>query len=220
MSVQYRFSNFCFIIFAATLSLAISVNANLDLRATFKEYAPIALFVAASFSYAALLKWAIFLVNNNSFLKRMYWGELYLDGFWYYTSFEGGKEFFGLWRITQDVMTTKIIAFGLDDNFRRRSTVQSVSDLIGSAGVYQVINVRWDATEGDRQQYAKTVLVPDKPVGPFLRKTSKYIRGETTLYGGNLDGLINLDLKMQRWMDVHSEDEAIAKIKRLRSSHN
>lgn len=208
MSAYRRFEGLSVVVFGATLSATLFVKENVDLDAFLGPYAPVVLVVLGLLSYDALYKATLSAIKRSTLLKKIYWGHLYLEGLWEYSSHEGGREFIGVWRIEQDAFRTSVIAFGLDDAFRRRSTVQSVSDLLGADGVFEIINRRWDLTEGSRVQFSRTTLVPDRPVRHGLFSYPDVIRGETIIYGGSIDGLINHDLKMHR-RDQHGSEEGL-----------
>jgi hypothetical protein len=213
MNGHQRFEALSVAVFAATLSGALYVNANLDLKAVFGTYASSVLVVVGLLSYDMLYKICIFGIKHSDLLKKLYWGPMYLEGLWEYASFDGQHEFLGVWRIEQDAFRTSVVAFGLDAGFRRRSTVQSVSDLLGADGVYEIINRRWDLEQGSRVQFSRTTLVPDKPVRQGLFTFPAVIRGETMIFGGKIDGMINYDLRMWRRDGPKSEDELIAQIR-------
>ena len=216
MSGYQRFEALSVAVFGATLSGALYVHNNIDLKALFGPYASLVLIFIGLLSYDMLYKACIFGIKRIKLLKKIYWGPIYIDGLWEYASYDGQEEFIGIWRIEQDAFRTKVVAFGLDSELRRRSTVESVSDLLGADGVYEIINRRWDLEQGSRAQFSRTTLVPDKPVRRRFFSYPAVIRGETVIFGGSVDGAINYDLRMWRRDGVKSEDDLIASIRQRR----
>jgi hypothetical protein len=218
MNSRARFKAVCATVFAITVSVTLAVNNAYDFTTLFGGYSPLVLLILSLFGYGVVLEAALFAINTSSPLKKLYWGSLYLDGLWSYTSFSDGREYFGIWRIEQDSLGIRVVAFGLNDEFRRRSTVKSVSDLLGDSGVFEIVNARWDLTFGVRTQYSRTVLVPDKSVRHGLFSYPDVIRGETIIYGGDDDSSIASDLIMRRRSDCSTEDELIAALRTERAA--
>ncbi|MFT4173019.1 MAG: hypothetical protein QM639_10705 [Rhodocyclaceae bacterium] len=213
MSAHKRFEALSITVFTATLAGALYVNNNIDLDAVFGHYASVVLVIVGLLSYDMIYKACLLGIEKVDALKKLYWGSMYLEGLWEYASFDGQDEFIGIWRIEQDAFTTKVVAFGLDAQLRRRSTVQSVSDLMGGDGVYEIINKRWDLEQGSRTQFSRTTFVPDKAVRHGVFSYPAVIRGETVIFGGKTDGIINYDLRMWRRDGFDSEDALIESIR-------
>lgn len=89
----------------------------------------IAIFLTSLGVYRILINILHFLTKTNPFLLRFYWGNQYLNGLWSYTYYRDNQELRGIWRIDQDLYSTKILGFGIDEKMRRRSRVRSVTDL-------------------------------------------------------------------------------------------
>ena len=216
MNSRGRFKAVCASVFGVTISATLALNESFDFSAAFGRYSPVVLFALALLGYEAVLETALFAIDRFGVLKKLYWGSLYLDGLWSYTSYSDDVEYFGIWRIDQDSLGIRVVAFGLDEQFRRRSTVKSVSDLIGDGGVFETVNARWDLAEGVRTQYSRTVLVPDVAVRHRLFAYPDVIRGETIIYGGADDSSIAYDLKMRRRDDCRTEEDLVAALRRER----
>src|SRR4051794_18327595 len=122
MTTLDRFRSFSVTSFGITVSATVIINDKIALRAVFGHYAPLVLIVVSVISYELVFQVAVAAVGASTGLKKLYWGRLYLDGLWSYTSYSDGKEYRGIWRIDQDALGIAVVAFGLDD-FRRRSTV-------------------------------------------------------------------------------------------------
>jgi hypothetical protein len=222
MNTKDRFKNLCITVFGVTITWAVLAHNHFgpQLQITFGAYYPYLFVLASLVSYDLILKGLIYAIDHLSVLKKIYWGSLYFEGLWSYTSRSKDIEFFGIWRIEQDIFETKVVAFGLDHEFRRRSTVKSVSDLLGEKGVFEIVNERWDLEVGVRKQFSRTVLVPDSPVRHHLLfRYPTVIRGETIIYGGAEDSFIASDLRMIRRDDCHTEDDLISKLKNERTTH-
>jgi hypothetical protein len=216
MNTKDRFRNLCITVFGVTIAWAVLAHNPFgpQLQTTFGAYYPYVFILASLIGYDLILKALIYAIDHLGIFKKLYWGPLYLEGLWSYTSCSKETEFFGIWRIEQDVFETKVVAFGLDQNFRRRSTVKSVSDLLGEKGVFEIINERWDLEVGVRKQFSRTVLVPDKAVRHHVVfRYPDVLRGETIIYGGSEDSFIASDLRMKRRVDCATEDDLIAKLK-------
>jgi hypothetical protein len=201
-------------VFGTTLSGAIYVHDTVNIKVLFGEYSGLAIVGLGLLSYDLVYKICLYAIKNVDFVKKIYWGSMYLEGLWEYASFDGKKDFIGIWKIEQDAFRTTVVAFGLDSDFRRRSTVQSVSDLMGADGVFEVINRRWDVNQNGRFQFSRTVLVPDKSVRRLFFSYPSIIRGETAIFGGKEDGIINYDLRMWRRDEFKTEDALIQNIRK------
>jgi hypothetical protein len=79
---------------------------------------------------------------------------------------------------------------------------------MGSDGVYEIVNARTDYEQGPKQYYSKTRLIPDRPSNVFP-KYPTVIRGETIIFGSNLDGTMNSNLVMQKREKYRSEVEVL-----------
>jgi hypothetical protein len=217
MNSRTRFKFVCASVFALTITVTLAMNEAYDFRAVFGQRSALILLALALFEYGVVLEVFLFAIDRFSVLKKLYWGGLYLDGLWSYTSFSEGVEYFGIWRIEQDSLGLRVIAFGLDDQFRRRSTVKSVSDMLGDGGVFEIVNARWDLSDGVRTQYSRSVLVPDVPVRHWLFSYPDVVRGETIIYGGRGDSSIAYDLRMRRRDDCQTEEELILALRNERA---
>jgi hypothetical protein len=216
MNTRDRFKNLCITVFGLTIAWAVLAHNHFGskLQVVFGGYYSYVFILASLVSYDLILKGSIYAIDHVGVLKKVYWGPLYLEGLWEYTSRSKETEYFGIWRIEQDAFGFRVVAFGLDERFHRRSDVRSVSDLLGGNGVFEIINERWDIEVGIRKQFSRTVLVPDKVVTHhFFFRYPDVIRGETIIYGGSEDSLIASDLRMKRRADCTTEDELIAKLK-------
>lgn len=217
MTAQQRFESLSVFVFGTTLSAAIYFHETVNIKVLFGEYSGVVIVVLGLLSYDLVYKICLHAIKHIDFVKKIYWGSMYLEGLWEYTSFDGDREFIGIWKIEQDAFRTTVVAFGLDSNFRRRSTVQSVSDLMGADGVFEVINRRSDVDQIGRFQFSRTVMVPDIPVRHTLFSYPRVIRGETAIFGGNEDGILNYDLRMWRRPDFKTEEELIQSMQKKRT---
>lgn len=71
---------------------------------------------------------------------RLYWGKLYLHGYWSYEYTRDGKQYFGIWRFEQDLDAIRVVGSGLNDRYLPRTIVRSVSPLIEDQGAYFILN--------------------------------------------------------------------------------
>lgn len=216
MNSRARFKVVCATVFAVTVSVTLAAGDAIDFEALFGGYSKVVLLVLSLLGYGLVLEAVLKAIDRFDTLKKLYWGSLYLDGLWSYTSYSNGVDYFGVWRIEQDSLGIRVVAFGLDEQLRRRSTVKSVSDLLGDNGVFEIVNVRWDLAGGVRQQYSRSVLVPDLPVRHGIFRYPDVIRGETIIYGGADDSSVASNLRLRR-RDCRTEDELIDLLRHERS---
>src|SRR5437660_12321256 len=115
MNTKHRFKNLCITVFGVTIAWAVLVHNHFgsQLQTTFGAYYPYLFVLASLVSYELILKGMIYAIDHFGVLKKLYWGSVYLEGLWSYTSHSKETEFFGIWRIEQDIFETKVVAFGL-----------------------------------------------------------------------------------------------------------
>ena len=178
--------------------------------------------LSSSAIYGLLVRACLAGIVRSDRMLALYWGgDLYFRGLWHYTSVYRDKIYLGVWRIDQDALGIRVRAFGLDENFQRRFTAFSVTDLMefgGAPGVYEIVNARNDYDDyesGDLLVYSKTRMLPETPLRQrFLCRGPVVIRGETIVYGGARNGILNRDVVLRKHLDVKSEGELVAKLKR------
>ncbi|HMG46576.1 MAG TPA: hypothetical protein VK614_03850 [Allosphingosinicella sp.] len=126
-------------------------------------------------------------------LLFLYWGKEYVDGLWAYSyTIEGDTTntiYFGLWRFEQDLYETKVIGFGLSDEFTARSRVRSVSDIMRDGSQCEFLNIRSDSVEPSGDYYSRTLMYFEFS-RRFLFKYPVRMRGKTVMYGGPRNGLV------------------------------
>lgn len=133
-------------------------------------------------------------VAASPILMRLYWGRLHISGLWSYVyTLEGTPVdqtvYFGVWRFEQDLYKTRVVGFGLADNFRPRSQVRSVTDIVENGGGYEVINIRSDSVDSRSEYYSKTTMFFELDRRKIFRHPVR-MRGRTFVYGGPLTGRI------------------------------
>jgi hypothetical protein len=177
----------------------------------------ILVFLTSMGVYRILINGLHALTESNSFLLRIYWGNVYLDGFWMYSYHRDNNEHRGIWRIEQDLYSTKIIGFGIDESLRRRSGIRSVTDLIEINNAYEIVVVRNDKDEPDKDFYSKTILIPDKSKKSkwYYPACPQILRGRTIIYGGKLSGTVHADIVFTRYNDVKSEEDLIQTLSKI-----
>lgn len=164
--------------------------------------------------YELLIKIIYFFVGKFEILRKMYWGNLYLDGLWYYTYTLNGEKRYGYWKISQDLYSVKVIGCGFNKDGTPRSDVQSVTDLIKNDNSYEIVNKRRDDianTEYDTYFFSKTTLILNNPPKKkwSLIKYSMEMHGATIIYGGKLSGVEHRDVMFVKKEDVATETELI-----------
>lgn len=135
----------------------------------------------------------LILVGKIRLLQKIYWGKAFLDGFWSYTYTVNDPSdtniYFGVWRFEQTLFETKVVGFGLNNDFTVRSRVRSVTDLIKYVNRYEVINIRTDHIANAVDYYSRTSMYFELNKDTFFRHPIR-MRGETVVYGGPLNGRI------------------------------
>lgn len=53
------------------------------------------------------------MIEHSDLLLKLFWGKLYIKGFWSYTYIVDGKKKYGAWYIDQDLDSITIKGFGL-----------------------------------------------------------------------------------------------------------
>lgn len=158
-----------------------------------------------------LLYWAI---GSFEFLLRIYWGKLYLQGFWSYEYTRGGVRYFGIWRFDQGLETIRVVGTGLDQSFLPRTIVRSVSPLIEDQGAYVVVNCRQElesVTTHITPVYSKTTLLLDAPRGLFSSTTT--MRATTEVYGGPASGQVHPNVVFHKHRKARSQDDVIEELR-------
>lgn len=134
------------------------------------------------------------LVPAVQLLMKLYWGHLYVAGFWSYTYTldgrdDGGKIYFGVWRFDQNLYNTRVVGFGLTDNFHVRSRVRSMTDMIGNGDMHEFVNIRNDSEDPATEYYSRTNMYFELNKDRLLRCPIR-MRGKTIVYGGPRNGLV------------------------------
>ncbi len=150
-------------------------------------------------------------INNSNVFLRAFWGTLYIKGFWSYEYTLDGKLYRGVWEIQQDINGIKVVGNGLDDDFRLRTIVRSVSPLIEEAGGYFVINSRNEMAQGNQKVFSKTTLLISKPKHFWQRSLA--MRAITEVYGGTSDKQVHPNVIFRLHTNVDSIEELIDEMK-------
>lgn len=147
-------------------------------------------------------KFLFWFVEKNKFLLRLYWGPLYLDGLWSYTytlvgsdpeNPSGNKSYFGIWRFTQTLLTTKVNGFGLTEDFEPRSHVESLSQLFENNGHVEIFNRRTDSVDPERTFFSKTSMDLDLRTNSIFEYPKTFV-SRTIIFGGVLTGNLHEDI--------------------------
>lgn len=165
--------------------------------------------------------WLIFFtISHTSFLMRLYWGSLYIDGYWSYEYTREGKTHFGVWRIKQDLSDTHVVGSGLYEDFTARTYVRSVSPLIEEQGIFFVLNRRDELSRDGfiTPVYSKTTLNLDDPRNWFAQV--KMIRGTTEIYGGNSNAHLHPNVVFKKHLKAKSIEDVMDDLKREHLSEN
>jgi hypothetical protein len=176
-------------------------------------YIPLSMLTATGF-HEFLMRAMFFFVSHSESLKRIYWGKLYLSGYWSYEYTKENKIFFGIWRFEQDLDGIHVIGMGLSENCVPRTIVRSVSPLIEDQGLHWILNIR---TELDSPTapllpvYSKTTLILDSPKGwgPVVT-----MRATTEIFGGASTGQLHPDVIFRKHLDARSDEDVIMSLKK------
>lgn len=155
-------------------------------------------------------------VESSRILLRLYWGSMYVDGLWSYVytvdGTDGSEDFFGIWRFRQTLFGTSVVGFGLTNDFRIRSRVRSLTDLVEQHLQLEVVNVRTDSIDkGAGEYYSRTTMYFETERRGLLRLPTR-MSGKTFVYGGPLTGRICSNT-FTRHMNVDTEHELIELLK-------
>ncbi|TXI48874.1 MAG: hypothetical protein E6Q50_09270 [Lysobacter sp.] len=175
-------------------------------------YIPMSMLTATGV-YVFAIRALKFVVAHNELLLRLYWGRLYLSGYWSYEYTRDGKQYFGIWRFEQDLDSIHVIGSGLNERFSPRTIVRSVSPLIEDQGAYWVINVRTELQSSSGPivpVYSKTTLILDarKGFNPVI-----IMRATTEIFGGSSTGHLHPDVQFRKHVDATSDEDVIAYLK-------
>ena len=151
------------------------------------------------------------LINNNDFLSKLYWNKLYLKGIWSYSYTMDQKVYKGIWTISQDLFGIKIIGYGVDEQGKPRSDVQSVTQLIQYRNSFEIINTRKDRVNIEIENYSKTTLFFSARKRKFSLgfKYPLTMRANTIIYGGPLSGNIHNDVIFTKHPKAQNEEEVL-----------
>ena len=176
-------------------------------------------FLASTAFYEILFRVFVYLFSNVLFLKKVIWGNLFLDGYWLYTYEIKGEKKYGAWCIKQDYNTTEVKGFGIAKDGTRRSDVQSVSQLLKRGNDYEIVNMRRDVIEGafgDNFNYSKTTLhLHSRKTFCNLFNYPTTITGVTIVYGGELSGNRHGKLIFTKSETAESENDIEEEVKRM-----
>ena len=197
------------IIMIIVLYLALEVNNILPGFNNIPWFVPVSLLTATGI-YVMLINSFLFIIPKSELLMRIYWGKLYLNGFWSYVYTRDGKEYFGIWRFEQDLDKILVVGSGLTENFTPRTVVRSVSPLIHEQGAYFVLNVRQEldhCTGFITPVYSKTTIIIDSPKN--ILKPVTTLRATTEIYGGSSNGHLHPDVIFKKHIDAKSDEDVI-----------
>lgn len=153
----------------------------------------------------ALIFWCI---RSSATLMHWYWGRLYLNGLWSYEYSLNHKIYFGVWDISQDTDGLQVVGNGLDDEFRVRTIVRSVSPLIEEQGGYFVLNARNELSNDNARVFSKTTLLLDHPNRPWQLVMS--MRATTEVFGGPSDRQLHANVVFTRHPKATSVEDVAA----------
>lgn len=162
--------------------------------------------VTAKGLFDALICAVYFAIRTSQTLLRLYWGKYYLQGLWSYEYFLGDARFVGIWRIDQDLDNVRVVGSGLDENYRVRTIVRSISPLIEETNAYFVINDRTELTTNSHV-YSKTTLIVDRPRTRLGQPLT--MRATTEVFGGPSSGQVHPNVIFTRRPDAETEQEVI-----------
>ena len=168
--------------------------------------------VVAAVIHRFLFWLIVVIVERSDFFLALFWGKLYVKGFWSYTYYVGEEKKYGAWCIDQNLDTITIKGFGLTQDGARRSDVQSMTSLIQRGNDYEVINMRRDINNdgnlNDIFYYSKTTLhLHQRTTFMNLFNHPLQMDGNTIIYGGELSGTVHSRLTFVKRNDAKNERE-------------
>lgn len=158
--------------------------------------------------YELLIRGIYWLIDNSELLMRAYLGHLYLRGLWSYEYTINDKVFFGVWEFLQSSNTCQVVGNGLDDEYRVRTIVRSVSPLIEEQGAYFVLNARNELKNDNARVFSKTILLLDHPRRSWGLVRS--MRATTEVFGGPSDRQLHPNVVFTRHPKAQSIEEVAA----------
>ncbi len=167
--------------------------------------------------YELIIRFLFFIISHSNFLMRLYWGKLYIHGLWSYEYSRGGKKYFGIWRISQDLNITTVLGSGLNDDFSVRTNVRSVSPLLHErGGAVSVLNAREELNNEQgviAPVFSKTTLTLDKPER-FLSQVVT-MRATTVIYGGQSNAHLHPNVIFRKHKKAKSDEDVINVLKEI-----
>lgn len=163
--------------------------------------------------YRLLVIFVFWLANRSNLILRMTWGKEYLNGIWTYKYDIDGKEYMGIWRISQSLYDVSITGYGLDEDLKIRSTFRSITPLFRNQGLYEIVFLRSIVSEPDRQHIAKTSLFFDNFKRGRLMSAPNTIRAQTLILGGPESGTSHVDIRVIKHGRATSEQEVLASLR-------
>ena len=173
--------------------------------------------VSSIISYQVFTELLYKIVLNVDILFKLYWGNLFLQGIWYYEyiiqeNVDYTQKYCGIWKIEQDLNNIYIIGYGYNDDLTEiRTRLSSVTELIKNNKYYDIVHVKNEICNPQNEFYAKSSIsfVSNKKIYPIK------FHSVTSIYGGSHTGEKHLDT-FYKINCVNSEDEAIRIIKKFK----
>jgi len=154
----------------------------------------------------------VYVIEHMDLLLKLFWGKLYIKGFWTYTYVIDGNKKYGAWCIDQNLDSVTIKGFGLTKEGVRRSDVQSMTSLIPRGNDWEVINMRRDLSDtgewSDVFYYSKTTIhLQQRKTFLNLCAYPLTMDGNTIVYGGELSGQIHNQLVFTKHKEAKNEQD-------------
>ncbi|MTJ79898.1 MAG: hypothetical protein F8N37_02595 [Telmatospirillum sp.] len=166
--------------------------------------------IFAGVSYGVSINVIYLFINKCKFVQKIYWGHTYIDGVWHYEYFNNNKINVGVWEFTQSIDGTSIVGTGLDDTYKVRTVVRSVSPMIEENGAYYFILRRNEIQKCNIQIYSRTTLLLDR--NPFYKQMMT-MRAFTDVFGGPSDKELHQDAKFIKHPECESSSELVKILK-------
>lgn len=146
--------------------------------------------VSSIISYQVFTELLYKIVLNVNFLFKLYWGNLFLQGIWYYEyiiqeNVNHTQKYCGIWKIEQDLNNIYIIGYGYNDDLTEiRTRLSSVTELIKNNKYYDIVHVKNEICNPQNEFYAKSSIsfVDSKKMYPIK------FHSVTSIYGGSHTG--------------------------------
>jgi len=205
MKGKDKLQNLNIIVLGIAVILAVLFNEKLNKIKEIHEFLSLAITVTgACISYSVVITIIYLLINHNKFFLKLYWGKLFLDGFWYYEytiqNDATRRKHLGIMTIKQDIYATCFVGRGYTSDMSNiRTELRSVTELTLRDGLYEIIYIKTELNNPNIEFYAKSLI------SPFINSAKKILKfypimfnAQTYISGGTHSGEIHISHFIKR----------------------